>query len=64
MSKPSNTAGRTPFQRATTAVIVGIIAFAAVKLGTDGGLQLPAGIGAGILAWLVTAPPRTEEKKK
>lgn len=64
MSKTSSASTRTPFQRATIAVVVGIVAFAAVKLGTDGNLQLPAGIGAGILAWLVTAPPNKDDKKK
>jgi hypothetical protein len=62
MSKTSSTSGRKPFERATIAVIVGIIAFAIVKIATDSNLQLPVGIGAGILAWLITAPPSSKEK--
>jgi hypothetical protein len=63
MSKSSSTTGRKPIQRAGIAIIVGILAFAIVRIMTDSNLQLPAGIGAGILAWLITAPPKDDEKK-
>lgn len=62
MSKGAS--GRKPFERAVIAVIVGSIAFVVVKVATDSNLHLPAGIGFGILAWLITAPPRTEQQKK
>jgi hypothetical protein len=58
-SAPTRSTG----QRITIALVVGILAFAIVKLATDSNLQLPAGVGAGILAWLITAPPKAEEKK-
>jgi hypothetical protein len=57
-SAPTRSTG----QRLTIALVIGILAFAIVKIATDSNLQLPAGIGAGVLAWLITAPPRTEEK--
>jgi hypothetical protein len=51
-------------ERITIAVVVGILAFAVVAIVTDSNLQLPAGIGAAILAWFATAPSGTEESKK
>jgi hypothetical protein len=60
----SNTPQRSTGQRVTIALVVGILAFAIVKIATDSNLQLPAGVGAGILAWLITAPEEKKEEQK
>jgi hypothetical protein len=60
----SSAPARSTGQRITIALVIGILAFAIVKIATDSNLQLPAGIGAGVLAWLITAPPNTKETEK
>ncbi|MBX6750775.1 MAG: hypothetical protein IRY85_14070 [Micromonosporaceae bacterium] len=59
-SAPTRSTG----QRVTIALVVGILAFAIVKIATDSHLQLPVGVGAGVLAWLITAPPKEEKANK
>jgi hypothetical protein len=60
----SNAPTRSTGQRVTIALVVGILAFAIVKIATDSNLQLPAGVGAAILAWLITAPEEKKEEKQ